>query len=75
MSLFIYTFKRRRYTEGYVMYTHTFYTPSVFYNTLSVCLLSDTNTCMRLCCGPQRGFTIHILDNSNQVRRLPLIWF
>ena len=27
----------------------------------------DTDTCMRMCCGPQRGFVINILDNANQV--------
>lgn len=26
----------------------------------------DTNPCMRICCGPQRGFTIHIVNNNNQ---------
>ncbi len=24
-----------------------------------------TDTCMRICCGPARGFTIHIVDNYN----------
>ncbi len=28
--------------------------------------MEDTDTCMRICCGPQRGFTIHIVDNLNQ---------
>lgn len=26
----------------------------------------ESDTCMRQCCGPQRGFTIHINDNANQ---------
>lgn len=26
-----------------------------------------SGTCMRICCGPGRGFTLHIVDNSNQV--------
>jgi len=26
----------------------------------------NTDTCMRVCCGPKRGFTIHIVDNLNQ---------
>lgn len=31
----------------------------------------DSNICMRLCCGPNRGFLMHIADNSgNEVIRL-----
>lgn len=26
----------------------------------------QTDTCMRICCGPQREFTIHLIDNLNQ---------
>jgi len=29
--------------------------------------LEDSGTCMRLCCGPKRGFTINIVDNSQQL--------
>jgi len=28
--------------------------------------LENTDTCMRICCEAQRGFTIHIVDNFNQ---------
>jgi hypothetical protein len=28
----------------------------------------DTDLCMRMCCGPARGFTIHIVNNFNQVQ-------
>ena len=27
----------------------------------------ETDTCMRICCGSRRSFTIHIVDNFNQV--------
>ena len=30
--------------------------------------MEDTDACMRVCCGAQRRFTIHIVDNMNQVK-------
>lgn len=27
--------------------------------------MEETDTCMRICCGPQRGFAIYIVDNTN----------
>jgi len=28
---------------------------------------AESDACMRQCCGPQRGFTMHITDNFGQV--------
>jgi len=28
---------------------------------------AESDACMRQCCGPQRGFTMHIIDNFGQV--------
>ncbi len=28
--------------------------------------MEDTDACMRMCCGPQRRFQMHIVDNLNQ---------
>ena len=33
-----------------------------------VCVI-ESDSCMRQCCGPQRGFTMHITDNFGQVSR------
>ena len=28
--------------------------------------MEETDACMRICCGPQRSFQMHIVDNLNQ---------
>jgi hypothetical protein len=30
--------------------------------------MEETDCCMRQCCGPYRGFTIHVVDNTNTVK-------
>ena len=40
---------------------------------VNVNYLTDTPLCMRLCCGPNRGFTIHMTDNFGQVSIITVI--
>jgi len=54
----------------------------IVYHTSDLCLLfivlvphkhgvffeAESGCCMRQCCGPARGFVMHITDNYNQVR-------
>jgi len=34
---------------------------------------AESDSCMRQCCGPQRGFTMHITDNFGQVSHVNVI--
>ena len=36
-------------------------------------MFSESDMCTRQCCGPQRGFTIHITDNAMQVMLFTLL--